>query len=335
MLRRAGFMISLLLLIPPAFAAAESSLPLISVPGALAVSPSPSVSADSSEVKAFTIVVSRNGFNGSSAPLNIQVTQGDKVRIKFVYGDSDLRQDNPHVVKIEGYDIVTDEISKKYPVAIVEFTAGQVGKFRFFCSISCLGMDNLQSGTLEVNPPKLETSIRTVLEARHLEVHHPNIDHFLPHTDVLHVVAYVTSEKGRPVVGILVDFHVSTTFGLMKVASNTTEVDGSAHLLYPLSSLRKMGVTTYFKGSGAYEASNATGVFTPDISIVDPLETPYLSGQNPTIDLRVVGIEPQVGASLVAIIAVVVGSVWSTYVYVLGHVLKIKKHSSKRVRGGD
>lgn len=307
---------------------------MIMASGNLVVSPA-SITDTGSEVKVFTIVVGRTGFNGSSGALNIQVNQGDRVRIIFVYGDGDLRQDNPHVVIIEGYNIQSDEIRKKDPTSIVEFTAGQVGEFRFYCSVPCLGMDNLQKGMLEVNRPKLATSIKTSLSANHLEVHHPNIDHFIPHTDMIHVIAYVTDENGGPVVGALVDFLFSTSFGMMKVASNVTEADGSAHLLYPLVSLRKMSVAAYFRGSGSYVGSNATSALIPDASTVEEPETPYLSGQNMLLDPRLVGVEAHVAATLIAMIAIVVGSVWVMYTYVLTRILKIKMHSSRKIGGGS
>ncbi len=321
-----------LVLIAPAFAVAERSANLVFASGTLGVNPSASISNNTS-MRELTVVVGRTGFNGSSRALSIQVDQGERVRINFVYGDSDLRQDNPHIVTIEGYNIQTGEIGRKNPIETVEFTAGQVGKFRFYCSIPCLGMENLQQGFLEVNPPKLQTFIRTNASARHLEIHHPNVAHFIPHTDLLHVVAYLTDEKGSPVVGVLVDFLVGTSFGAMKVASNVTEADGSAHLLYPLVSLRQMMVVIDFGGSGIYRASNSTQVFSPDIFPGEAAETPYLSGQNTLVDPRVVGVQPYVGAILVAVIAVVVGAVWSTYAHVLSQILKIKSYCSKRDEG--
>lgn len=328
---RLVLMLFALILLTP-LSLAERSPYVMFASGTLVVKPSVSTSSRVSEVKVFTLAVARTGFNGSSGGINLQVNQGDRIRINFVYGDGDLRQDNPHVVTIDGYNIETGEISKKNPIETVEFTAGQVGKFRLYCSIPCLGMENLQQGMLEVSPPKLGTFIRTSLSARHLEVHHPYIDHSLAHTDLLHVIAYVMDETGSPVAGVLVDFLVSTRFGIVKVASNMTEADGSAHLLYPLAALREMKVTVSFWGSGGYMASNATELFTPVVSVGEIPETPFLSGQNSLVDLRVVGIQPHVGATLMALIALVVGSVWLTYAYVLSQILKIKRVSSKRVK---
>ncbi len=66
--------------------------------------------------KIFTIIVGSSGFNGSVSPISIQVTQGDNVTIKFVYGDENLSFDNPHAIRIEGYNIETGKIDRETPL---------------------------------------------------------------------------------------------------------------------------------------------------------------------------------------------------------------------------
>ncbi|MBI3116530.1 MAG: hypothetical protein HYZ12_04240, partial [Thaumarchaeota archaeon] len=138
---------AIFLLFQPAFVLAwnPQERPIIS--GTLAVAPSQPGNGNSSQLKVFTVVVSRLGFNGSSDSMNLQVNQGDRVRMLFVYGDNDMMHSNPHEMTIDGYNIVTDTINKKTPTTVVEFTAGQAGKFVFYCSKPCAGMENLQNGT--------------------------------------------------------------------------------------------------------------------------------------------------------------------------------------------
>jgi len=100
----------------------------------------------------FTVVVNRNGFNGTLGAFNITVHQGDLVKITFVYGDTDLPYNNPHKISIEDYNIHTDQISKSNPTVTVRFTADQAGTFSFYCTIYCIGMDKMQSGNLNVIP---------------------------------------------------------------------------------------------------------------------------------------------------------------------------------------
>lgn len=285
-----------------------------------------------SVVKEFTVVVGEPGFNGTWEILKIRVNQGDRVRINFVYGDVDLAQDNPHKITIEGYNIVTDPLSKGRPLIVVEFTAGQVGEFGFYCILACLGHENLQNGLLVVSLPEGGLYHTVAIEITHLELHTLNPDY--PQLYALHVVARLRDEESRPVVGVLVDLYVNTTFGPMKVASNATEADGTTDLLYRFTP-RATQVAAYFRGSGSYQASNITQAFTPDISITEPDTTPYMRGQNSLIDLRLIGVEPGVAATLVTVLLLTVGSVWLTYAYVLRQILRIRRHNSRSVGGVD
>lgn len=292
------------------------------------MAPSQPGNGNSSQLKVFTVVVSRLGFNGSSDSMNLQVNQGDRVRMLFVYGDNDMMHSNPHEMTIDGYNIVTDTINKKTPTTVVEFTAGQAGKFVFYCSKPCAGMENLQNGTLDVKPAKAAETMKTTIAIKHLEIHHSEI--------LLHVVSALADDKGRTVEGVLVHFFISTTFGMMKIGSNTTQADGTAHLIHPLASVWEMKVGVHFDGSGIYQASEATTSFLPDGSVSEVAATlPYVSGQNKLVDLRLIGIEPLQGAIMAIVVALIVGSVWSTYAYVLSQILKVRPVLSKRERETD
>lgn len=274
--------------------------------------------------KAFTIIVSAAGFNGSAAPLTLQVNRGDNLTIKFVYGDGDLNFDNPHIIRIEGYGITTGRIDKETPVQTVTFTAGQVGRFQFHCVIPCFGMENLQNGALEVTPIPTKIAVSTETTIRHMETH-PSLH--------LHVIAVVTDTSNNPIAGVVVDFLVETSFGLMKVGSNVSQADGSAHFLYPLTTSREMRVVVNFGGSGNFKASNATGTLVPNYTSVQTNETtPYLSQQSPSVDLRLVGVPPLTSYIIVLVALTVIAAVWSVYVFVLTQILAIRKVAQKEAK---
>lgn len=108
-------------------------------------------SSNETGVRYFTVLVSASGFNGSPNPFYLQVIQGDRVDIRFIYADQDLSFDNPHKMLIGGYNIVTGNVDRQIPVQEVNFTASQVGSFAFYCIIPCFGMENLQGGFLVVS----------------------------------------------------------------------------------------------------------------------------------------------------------------------------------------
>ena len=78
------------------------------------------LSTSSTEPRMFTIIVSRNGFNGTADSLSMTVQQGEAVNITFLYGDNDLPVDNPHAIMIDGYGIKTANIDRANPMVTVE-----------------------------------------------------------------------------------------------------------------------------------------------------------------------------------------------------------------------
>src|SRR5208282_5590197 len=97
--------------------------------------------------KIFTVMVSSQGFNGSSNTLNLDVSQGDQVEIAFVY---DSTVNTAHQMAIEGYNIQTAILDKANPTSRIQFVAGQAGSFLIHCIIPCVGMENLQNAWLVV-----------------------------------------------------------------------------------------------------------------------------------------------------------------------------------------
>lgn len=314
------FLITALLLLPGPLAAAMN-LPhtVTSQNGALSVDYASSVS-----VKMFTVVVGRTGFNGTSSTFTLQVNQGDDVKIVFLYGDSDLSYDNPHIITIAGYGITTATLDKSNPNRTVEFVAGQVGSFKFYCSTPCLGMENLQQGVLDVRSGGSGT-VKTLLTMLHCHMHSGNM---------LHMIIALDDLQGNPVPGVLVHFDLNTTLGWMEIGRNVTATAGYSEFMYPLGSSMVDVVAALFPGSGIYAPSNATATFAPGIS-GDLGGAPFLSGQNSLIDFRLVGIPPYVTVIIVSLVLLVVASVWLTYGYVVKQILDIRRHSSKSEDGGS
>lgn len=308
--------------IPPAFGSSQA----FGAPnGVLAVSQS-----GTPDAKVFTVIVSHLGFNGSSGPLAIQATQGDNITINFVYGEGNLSFDNPHIIKIEGYNIQTRVLDKSAPMQRLSLIVGQAGRFVFHCVLPCFGMENLQNGVVEVAPSPTTVKVSTGLAIRHMELHPPLH---------LHVIGVVTDSNNNPVRGVPVDFYLETSFGYMKIGSNVTQADGSAHLLYPLffctaisctPSLKELNVRVSFGGGGNFKPSNGTATLVPNYPALKANETtPYLSLQTPLVDLRLIGVPPIPAYAIVLLGLVVIAGVWSVYFFVLTQIIGIRRVAKK------
>ena len=274
--------------------------------------------------KIFTVMVSSQGFNGSSNTLNLEVSQGDQVEITFIY---DSTVNTAHQIQIEGYNIKTSIIDKKNTASKIQFVAGQVGTFLIHCIIPCVGMENLQNAWLIVQQ-SAGIAIGTIVALRNLNVTGSE----------LNIVARVTDRAGNPIGGLLVNFYVSTDFGMMNIGNNVTDTDGVARFDYPLASIRNMTVQAFFPGSGIYQSGNATALLTPSNSgtilvLVGGQTNNPPGGEGSFFDTRLVGVSPEVSVILATLVVVAVLCVWSTYAYVISLVLKIKRESSKNKRG--
>jgi len=275
----------------------------------------------------FTVLVSSEGFNGSSNTLNLDVSQGDQVEITFVY---DSTVNTAHQIAIEGYSIQTATIDKANPISKIQFIAGQAGSFLIHCIIPCVGMENLQNAWLIVKP-LTGVIIGTMLTLR------TTLQILNPTGSLLNIIARVTDSAGNPITGLIVSFYVSTDFGMMNVGNNVTDTNGVARFTYPLPSIREMTVEAYFPGSGIYQSGNATALLTPSnsgtviASVLGSTNNPP-GGEGSFFDIRLVGVSTEVSAVLATIVLVVILCVWSTYVYVIGLILKIKRQNSKKSR---
>ncbi len=324
-------------LLQPASAIQVAPYESTTQPGILAVQKLNSTD-NGTETRIFTVIVGSSGFNGSAYPINIQVSQGDKVTIRFVYGDGSLSFDNPHIILIDGYNIETGKIDRETPVQELTFTAGQVGNFHFHCALPCVGMENLQQGTLVVATSKQGAPIATNLTQMKVENNGNGIS----------ISARLTDQQGAPVSGAIVNFYVSTDFGPLNLGQNATASDGSVQFEYSPGSLREMVVTAAFAGSGRYMESKAATSFIPQsaqgsggvLVLVSPgalqppanLVSPYLSGQVSAMDLRLVGVQPVLGAIIVTIALLIVISVWSVYALVVKEILAVRKAGKAQER---
>lgn len=292
---------------------------LLALQPALALAAPAAPATGTGTVKSFIIMVGRNGFNGTSS-LVVEVNQGDAVNLTFVYGDTDLGQNNPHSIAIAAYGLATPKLGRASPSATIYFVAGQVGDFVIRCTLPCLGMDNLQNGILRVDAVEGK-SVDTSTFITHLEVHSP---------DVLHVIADVQDQSGLPLAGVTVGFDVNTTFGMMEAGTNVTSAYGLAEFEWSLPSTMQPGVEAVFKGSGQYAPSNATEVFLPSVALTNLVTvTPFVSGQNAMIDTRLVGVVPWQSAVMVSVVLLTVGSVWVVYAYAASQIAGIKSDSLK------
>ncbi len=273
-------------------------------------------SSNETGVRYFTVLVSASGFNGSSNPLYLQVAQGDRVDIRFTYADQDLSFDNPHKMLIGGYNIVTGNIDRQIPVQEVNFTAGQVGSFQFYCIIPCFGMENLQQGFLVVSASTRTAPVSTNLSQLNVAAS----------GNVITVSVLLANKNGAPISGAIVEFSVSSDFGQVKMGQNTTGSDGTAQLSFPLSTPRAIFVTAHFAGSGQYLQSQMATSFIPPPQQTEPtLETPYVNGQAPSVDLRLAGILPVHSLIIVTVGLIVVLSVWCVFALVLKEVVGVWK----------
>ncbi|HKM75135.1 MAG TPA: hypothetical protein VJZ32_01800 [Candidatus Bathyarchaeia archaeon] len=274
--------------------------------------------------KIFTVMVSSQGFNGSSNTLNLDVSQGDQVEITFIY---DSTVNTAHKIAIEGYNIQTAIIDKANPTSQIQFVAGQAGSFQIHCIIPCVGMENLQNAWLVIE------QITGVIIGTTLTLSNLNLTGSL-----LNIIARVTDRAGNPITGLIVSFYVSTEFGMMSIGNNVTDTNGVARFTYPLASIRDMTVEAYFPGSGIYQSGNATAFLAPSnsgtvfVSIGGETNN-FPGGEGSFFDTRLVGVSTEISEVLATIVLVVILCVWSTYAYVVGLVLRIKRQNSKKNRG--
>lgn len=290
----------------------------------------PSLSA-SGQVKSFTVVVSRHGFNGTDKTLALNLVQGDAVHITFVYGDGDLPYDNPHVIFLVGYDLRTAYISKSDPIATLDFVATETGTFAFYCLVPCEGMVNLSSGTVVVaHRPSgaLPTALDVTLDGARIQ------------GQLVDIMASLT-QGSQPISNARVYFYVNTTFGLMRAGTAVTDEKGVARIGYKFTGSGNLTVIAAFAGTESLAPSDrqlnvfvesrsnepiVVGIL-PDAMGENRPTLPYALGQNQIPDIRAVGVPLSQSLPVITLVLLIVGSVWAAYVYVFAQIRAIKSGS--------
>ncbi len=295
----------------------------------LALSTPPSHASTSTQLRTFTVIVSRNGFNGTAGSFTLNVQQGDSVKITFVYGDDDLAVDNPHAIAFEGYRIQTASIGKSNPTVTIEFVADVSGTFNFYCYIPCLGMENLL-GHLVVAPTEGSQTPTTL----NLVVTSTNSNSFL-------VSAKVEDISGRPLAGVPVTFYENTTFGKLFLKKVSTDPEGTAVLNYTATRIGAVQILAENLGSAQYGSSAKSVVVTTTVRPTHPQiegniylgvkvpnqRTGIFYGISYPPNLSMIAVPRTMNIIIVAIAGIVLLSVWSTYGYIWRQLAGLPKQS--------
>ncbi len=293
----------------------------------LALSPPPSHASTSTQLRTFTVIVSRNGFNGTAGTFTLNVQQGDSVRITFVYGDDDLTVDNPHAIAFEGYRIQTVNIGKSNPTVTVKFVADVSGTFNFYCYIPCLGMENLL-GHLLVAPTEGSQTPTTL----NVAVTKAGSDSFL-------VSATIENMSGQPLAGVPVSFYENTTFGKLFLKTVPTDAEGIAVLNYTSPRIGTVQLIAENPGSAQYRNSAKSIMITiPPHALPTQVEGRiYLGVKSPSQqtgifygisyppNFSMIAVPRTMNIIIVAIAGTVILSVWSTYGYVWRQLAGLRK----------
>ncbi len=93
----------------------------------------------------YTLLVGRNGFNGSSAAMAIPASQGETIHLTFIYADYNLPYDNPHRIIVEGggLRLETDTVNSTNPKTGITLTVTG-GSLSLHCNYPSVGRNNLR-----------------------------------------------------------------------------------------------------------------------------------------------------------------------------------------------
>ncbi|MEM4314806.1 MAG: hypothetical protein QXI97_02255 [Nitrososphaerota archaeon] len=272
-------------------------------------------------MKEFTIIVTRMGFNGS-AELRMEVNQGDTVKITFLYGDHDMKADNPHLIEIEKFDVKV-ELSREEEKKTVELTINQPGVFSIRCILRCRGHENLQNGVLVVK--EIETSIESLRLTLSANENSPS-------TYLL--IARVVMEGEQPVQGVLVEFLDHTPLGYVSIGDTLTNADGIATLEYKPTKAGSRQILAIFRGTSKFKPANATLTITPSAASAPrlPFELSETSvrGENLWPDLRLVGMQAGANTILVILAVYVVMTAWMIVLWTARSILRLRREGMAR-----
>lgn len=250
-----------------------------------------------------TVSVGRDGFD-HKASYSIAVEEGHPVTVTFTYADSDMADDNPHTIRLEGpgtAGLPDVTISRENPTATLSFVPSRTGLLWIVCIVPCIGMENLAGGQIRVQRPRATgaaTSVSLALTPR-------------DDGDLL-ARAVLTDARGQPMADRTITFILTTQFGGELVLDTpTTMEDGSAVVRIPATGANAMRITAYFEGGDglAYSESQADATLS--------------AGQmeHPLGQLSARTAPPVLALALI----VVLGGVWATYGFVVYQVALIRR----------
>jgi hypothetical protein len=291
----------------------------------------------STQPRTFTVIISRDGFNGTSGTFDITLRQGDSAKITFVYGDNDLSYDNPHAIAIDGYRIRTVDIGKSNPTVTVEFVADVSGTFKIYCYTPCVGMGNLQDGRLIVTEGQASRTT-TILKLAFSNV--------VAKSNSFTISASIQDANGKPVAGAPVKFYENTTFGKLLLKTVATNSLGVVTIDYSTSRPSVVQIIAEYSGDASYgrssnvalitAASQATGTENADTlhpGAREPNQMPdRFYGILYPPNLSMIGVPEATNILTVILAGVVVLGVWFTYAYIGREIASLRKHGTPHQR---
>lgn len=216
---------------------------LAAAPGA-PVAASPAVGA-----KPLRVQVGRFGFR----PPRLEVAQGERVAITFVYADTDLDYPNPHIIRLKEYGLQTGEISPASPEATLTFTASQSGRITMACVGQCQGHQELQDGILAVTAG---ATVRPTLLSLAAAPRARGESGF-------RLVATLRDEAGNPVAGVPVLFTraaallAGQTPQPVRLGEALSALDGTATIAWVPRAAGPEQLTVQFTGTGGLGPSDS------------------------------------------------------------------------------
>ena len=235
-------------------ATAVPATPVPPAPAPTAAAPAAARAQASSGVFRASIVVSERGFE----PPVLDVPEGQPVELTFVYGDGHLPDDNPHILRIEGLNIESGEISRSTPQTTVTFTASQSGEIKYVCSIRCVGHGRLRDGKLNVVPA---SAINVVAQKVNLKLAATSPDAVGASARLRAELATIA---GAPVEGVTVHFEQRTNLiapGWVHLGAAVTDKSGAAAIEFlPFGDPGDQPVRAIFEGGTRYEPMTTAGI---------------------------------------------------------------------------
>ena len=286
--------------------------------------------AQAPSVRNFTVYVGITGFNSTGITgMLIDVNEGDMVTIRFVYNDTIFGSNNPHDICIQGYNLCTGTLDENIPERVLNFTANIVGQSTIECIVGgCAGHAKLQASVLDVIPysgPQVKTNLTLTGEV---------VAHSRP---MVVLVAQIYDENSSPVPGVLVHFFRESTWGFAEIGADASDNAGRANITYSPPIDGHITFTAQFLGSGIYMPSSSEAFIHYNVPQENDYDFPFVWGQNPIFDFGTVGVPALAGLLWVGVVVLIVGSVWTTYLYVVRQLMGIRnagrgEEDSERIR---